>query len=284
VRSILIILVGLFILLVAFSAIVTLIVKDGVSLKDKIALVTIEGPILDAKGTVEEIKGYVDDESIKAIVIRVNSPGGAVAPSQEIFSEVRRAVSNKKVVVSMGALAASGGYYVSAPADRIVANPGTITGSIGVIMEIPNIENLMNKVGIKTYVIKSGKHKDLASVFRELGEEERQILQGVIDDVYDQFIEDVAETRDISVQEVRKLADGRIFSGRQAVELGLVDELGGLEDAIRVTAKLAGIKGEPEVVTKEEKLSFIKKLLKSNLTDNFGDIFPQIRLNYMYSP
>lgn len=273
----------LFVILAVFSAVITLVMKDGISLKGKVALVRIEGPILDARDIVDELKGYVKDPAIKAIVLRVDSPGGAVAPSQEIFEEVKKAVSNKKVVASMGTIAASGGYYVASPADWILANPGTITGSIGVIMEIPNIEGLMGKVGIKTQVIKSGRHKDLASAFREMQDDDRLILQGVIDDVYRQFVEDVAEARGMDVEEVIKLADGRIFTGRQAFELGLVDELGGLEKAIMVSAKLAGIKGEPEVVSKKEKLSLLR-LLTGKLSGALPEFFPHIKLKYMVSP
>jgi protease-4 len=282
-KKFLIVLLGIFVLLIMLSAIITLLFKDGVSLGEKVALVRIEGPILDAKNTVEELKGHVKDPSIKAIVLRVDSPGGAVAPSQEIFNEVRRATDTKKVVASMGSVAASGGYYVSIAADRILANPGTITGSIGVIMEIPNVEGLMKKIGIETRVIKSGKLKDMGSVFREMEEEERLMLQDVIDDVYEQFVLDVAETRDMPVEEVRKLSDGRIFTGRQAVELGLVDELGSLEDAIKVSAELSGIEGEPDVVSKEEKLSFIQ-LLRNKLSGEFPELYPYIKLKYMLSP
>jgi protease-4 len=232
---------------------------------------------------VEELRDYVKDPSIKALVLRVDSPGGAVAPSQEIFEEVKKAAAKKKVVVSMGAIAASGGYYVSSPATRIVANPGTLTGSIGVIMEIPNLEGLLDKVGVKTQVIKSGEHKDLASAFRELGDEERRILQGVLDDVHDQFISDVAEGRRIPVEEVRRLADGRIFTGRQALKEGLVDELGNLEDAIMISAELAGIEGEPEVVTAKKKFSIIE-MLRGEISSQVAEIFPHIKLEYMFSP
>jgi protease-4 len=276
-------LLAVLVFLIMLSAVITLLLKEGISLKDKVALVIIEGPIIDARDIIDELKGHAKDPAIKAIVLRVDSPGGAVAPSQEIFEEVKKATSNKKVVASMGTIAASGGYYVASPADRILANPGTITGSIGVIMEIPNIEGLMDKVGIKTQVVKSGRNKDMASVFREMKDEERIILQGVIDDVYRQFVEDIAETRDMDVEEVIKLADGRIFTGRQAVELGLVDELGGLEEAISVSAKLAGIKGEPEVVSKEDKLS-IRQLLKGMMSGDISEFFPHMKLKYMISP
>jgi protease-4 len=250
---------------------------------DKVALVRIEGPIIDSKNFVDEIKEYAEDSSVKAIVLRVDSPGGAVAPSQEIYAEVKRAVSNKEVVASMGTVAASGGYYVSAPSTKIVANPGTITGSIGVIMEIPNFEGLLDKVGIKTTVIKSGKYKDMASAMRELTPEERRLLQGVMDDVHEQFIQAVAEGRGMTFEDVAKLSDGRIFSGKRAKELGLVDELGSLEDAVDLTAKLAGIEGEPEIVEKKEKLTFME-LLRGEISGKVPDMSRSVQIKYLLSP
>ena len=276
------ILIGL-ILVLAFLSLMIALLHKGVPTGDKVALVRIEGPIIDSKNAVDEIKDYAKDTSIKAIVLRVDSPGGAVAPSQEIYEEVRKATAKKKVVVSMGSLAASGGYYISAPASRIVANPGTLTGSIGVIMEIPNIEGLMSKVGVKTEVIKSGRHKDMASVFRGIGKEERVILQDVLDDVHDQFIRSVAEGRKMLPDDVRKIADGRIFTGKQALAAGLVDELGNLEDAIKAAAKLSGIKGEPEVVSKKEKLSF-RELLRGQFPKELSDFFPAVKMKYVFSP
>ena len=281
-KKVLFILLGL-ILVMAFLSLMIALLHKGVPMGDKVALVRIEGPIIDSKNAVEEIKDYAKDPSIKAIVLRVDSPGGAVAPSQEIYEEVKKATAKKKIVVSMGSLAASGGYYISAPASRIVANPGTLTGSIGVIMEIPNIEGLMNKVGVKTEVIKSGRHKDMASMFRGIGREERVILQDVLDDVHDQFIKSVAEGRKMLPEDVRKIADGRIFTGKQALAAGLVDELGNLEDAIKAAAKLSGIKGEPEVVSKKEKLSFME-LLRGKFPKELSDFFPAVKMKYVFSP
>ena len=281
-KKVLLLLLGLLTVLALLSLMIALLFR-GSPMGDKVALVRIEGPIIDSKNPIDEIKEYVKDPSVKAIVLRVDSPGGGVAPSQEIYEEVKKAVAKKKIVVSMGSLAASGGYYISAPASRIVANPGTLTGSIGVIMEIPNLEGLMNKVGVKTEVIKSGKHKDIASVFRGIGREEREILQGVLDDVHDQFIKAVAEGRKMLPDHVRKLADGRIFTGKQAVGMGLVDELGNLEDAIKVAAQLSGIKGEPGVVSKKEKFSFMD-IVRGNLPKELSDIFPSVKLKYYFSP
>jgi len=272
----------LFVLFVFISLIVVLFQKN-LPVGDRIALIRIEGPIIDSKETLDELKDYVKDTSIKAIVLRIDSPGGGVAPSQEIYEEVRKAVAKKKIVVSMGSVAASGGYYIAAPATKIVANPGTLTGSIGVIMEIPNIESLMNKIGVKTEVIKSGQHKDIASIFRGIKKEEREILQDVLDNVHEQFVEAVAEGRKMVHDDVKRIADGRIFTGQQALKVGLVDELGNLEDAMKAAAKLSGIKGEPVVVTKKEKFSFID-LLRGKMPKELADIFPSVKVKYLFAP
>jgi len=271
----------LLLVLMLISALIALSEKSP--LKDKVALIRIEGPIFDSKEAIEELKKYAKESSVKAIVLRVDSPGGAVAPSQEIYEEVKKAAASKPVVASMGSVAASGGYYIVSPATRVVANPGTITGSIGVIMEIPNIEGLMDKIGVKTEVIKSGRHKDMATMFRTMGKEERELLQGVLDDVHSQFINAVSEGRKLPVETVRELADGRIFTGRQAAELKLVDELGNIEDAIALAARLAGIKGEPEVVSKEKKFTVIDLLL-GKLPGQFTEVIPSMKVKYMMTP
>ncbi len=258
--------------------------KGKVHLGDKVALVRVTGVILDSTSVIEELKEHSKNRSVKAIVLRVDSPGGGVAPSQEIYEEIVKIKEKKKVVVSMGSVAASGGYYISAPADLIVANPGTLTGSIGVIMEIPNVSELMEKIGVKTQVVKSGRHKDMASVFKTLSPEEKEILQTVLDDVHDQFITAVAEARGMDYEAVKKLSDGRIFTGRMAKELGLVDELGNLEDAIMLAGKLTGIKGEPDVIYKEEEFSFID-ILRGNIPKNLvGNVFSGISLKYLLTP
>jgi len=276
------IITGLLVLLLFISLFLTLFQKN-IPLGNRLALIRIEGPIIDSKDATDEIKEYTKDNSIKAIVLRIDSPGGAVAPSQEIYEEVKKAVAKKKVVVSMGSVAASGGYYIAAPATKIIANPGTLTGSIGVIMEIPNIEGLMNKIGIKTEVIKSGRHKDIASAFRTMGKEEREILQGVMDNVHEQFMRAVAEGRKINIEEVRKIADGRIFTGEQARTHGLVDDLGTLEDAIKTAATLVGIKEEPVVVSNKDEFSVID-LLRNKIPKEMTDIFPTVKIKYLYSP
>jgi len=222
--------------------------------RDSVALLEVEGPIFDMAEPMKQLKTYVDNTSVKAVVVRINSPGGSVAPSQELFEELKKAKEKgKKVVISMGSLAASGAYYIACAADEIYANPGTITGSIGVIAEFPNVEGLMDKIGIRFETIKTGKFKDTGSMFRPMTEEEQALLQETLMDVYEQFVEAVAESRKMPIDEVRKYADGRVFSGRQALEYGFVDALGTQSDAIMRAAALAGIEGEPRVIKKTKK-------------------------------
>jgi protease-4 len=282
-KKVFLIFLGLFILLIIISLIFVMLQKN-IPIGEKVALIRIEGMIMDSKDTVDEIKEYVKDPSIKAIVMRIDSPGGAVAPAQEIYEEIRKTVKKKKVVVSMGSMAASGGYYIASPATKIVANPGTLTGSIGVIMEIPNIEGLMNKLGIKTEVVKSGRHKDMASLFRGIKKEEREILQNVLDDVHEQFIKAVAEGRKMLYDDVKKIADGRVFTGEQALKAGLIDELGSLEDAVQTAAKLSGIKGEPVVVSKKERFSLINLLQDPKELKELIDILPSVKVKYLFAP
>ncbi|MEZ4600528.1 MAG: signal peptide peptidase SppA [Syntrophotaleaceae bacterium] len=218
------------------------------TLGDKIGFVEVNGAILASEDIVEQLNAFREDDSIKGVVLRINSPGGGVSPSQEIYQEVKALAAAKPVVVSMASVAASGGYYIAVPAHRILANPGSITGSIGVIMEFTNLQELFQKIGLKSQVVKSGQYKDIGSPFRPMSEVDRQLLQNLIGDVHEQFVTAVAEGRRLEVQQVREIADGRIFTGRQAMESGLVDQLGGYQEAIRVTAELAGIEGEPKVV------------------------------------
>jgi len=243
------------------------------STEDRIALVRIEGIILDSQTTVGELKRFGENPSIKAIVLRIDSPGGGVVPSQEIYDAVQRVrnKSNKAVIASMGTVAASGGYYIAAATDRILANPGTLTGSIGVIMEMANIEGLLKKIGVEGVVIKSGRYKDVGSPLRKMSDEEQALLQSVMDDVHKQFIEAVAAGRSLEVADVKALADGRIFTGRQAKDAKLVDELGNLEDAIQLAADLSGIEGEPKVVEPRRRFS-IRELLESRVPT----LFPQL--------
>lgn len=229
---------------------------------DKIAVVEIRGLITQSSGVIEALHQYEKDQGVKAIILRIDSPGGGVGPSQEIHREVLKIKSKKKVVASMGSVAASGGYYIASVSDLIVANPGTITGSIGVLMEFTNIEELFKKIGIKGVVLKSGEHKDIGSPFREMTSEERKLIQSVIDNVHQQFIEAVAEGRKLDRIKVAQIADGRILTGEQAKQLGLVDELGNLQDAIDTAARLAGIEGKPVILYPKKKLSLMELLVE----------------------
>lgn len=251
---------------------------------DRIAVIRVEGVILDAQETVGELRKFSENPYVKAIVLRIDSPGGGVVPSQEIHDAVKRvrAKTNKAVIASLGSVAASGGYYIAAETDRIVANPGTLTGSIGVIMETANVEGLLQKIGVEGVVIKSGKYKDVGSPLRKMNEEERALLQNVMDDVHTQFIEAVADGRAIEFREAQALADGRIFTGRQAKDVQLVDEIGDLEDAIQLAANVVGIEGEPRVVEPRRRFS-IRELLDSKLTTIFPklDFHPGVSLKYL---
>ncbi len=238
--------------------------------KEKIALVEISGQITDSREIVRQLSKYRRDDDIKAILLRINSPGGAVAPSQEIYDEVLRVrADKKKIYASMGSLAASGGYYIAVAADRIFANPGTLTGSIGVIMAFANAEKLMEKIGLEPQVVKSGKYKDVGSPARKMTAEERIYLQRVVDDVHQQFIDAVVQGRNITPKQARKLADGRVFTGRQALELKMVDEMGGLEDVIVKLGEAAGIEGRPRVVWEEPPKGFLEWLMQGSLPKEF---------------
>jgi protease-4 len=221
--------------------------------KEGVGLVEVKGMILDSKETIRQLRYFLKKDSVKAVVLRVDSPGGIVAPSQEIYAEVKKFAARKKIIVSMGSLAASGGYYISAPATMIYANPGTITASIGVILKLSNIESLMDKIGIKSYTLKTGKYKDSGSPVRQFSAEDRAMLQSVIDNTHQQFVRAVAEGRRLPIEDVRTIADGRILSGEQAKGHKLVDRLGTLQDAIEEAGRLAGISGDPELLLPPKK-------------------------------
>jgi protease-4 len=223
------------------------------NLKGKIGIVQIAGIISDSDAIVEQLQDFADDQGIRAVVLRINSPGGGVAPSQEIYQAVLELRKKKKVVVSMGSVAASGGYLIAVAADRILANPGTITGSISAVIHYANVEELMKKIGVSSYVIKSGKFKDIGSPTRKMTEEEKALVQSIVDDIYDQFVQVIAANRKIPLQKIIQMADGRVFSGRQAKEQGLVDGLGGFHDAVILAARLSGMEGKPEIVHGMEK-------------------------------
>ena len=243
----------------------------------KVAVVEIEGIIMDGTAAVRELREHADNSAIKAIVLRINSPGGVVAPTQEIFAAIQRArKAGKPVVATLGAVAASGGYYVAAAADRIYANPGTLTGSIGVVMQMANLEGLLKKVGVEYVVVKAGAYKDVGNFARTMRPEERKMLQALLDDVYSQFVDAVAEGRGLERKEVLAFAEGRIYSGQQALALKMVDEMGGFEDAVEAAGKLANISGRPKLVYPRKKFSF-KDLLENRLgLPGVGPLLPAL--------
>jgi protease IV len=213
--------------------------------REAVGVIELKGLIATPEETIRQLTEFRRNNTIKAIVLRIDSPGGAVGASQEIYAEVRRTNEIKPVVVSMASVAASGGLYAALGAERILANPGTLTGSIGVIIKFVNLRELFEKIGYQSEVIKSGRLKDIGSPDRPLLPEERQMLQEVIDSVHRQFIGAVAESRGLPEQLVAGLADGRIFSGEKAKELGLIDQLGNFTDAVNLASELGGIKTEP---------------------------------------
>lgn len=234
---------------------------------EKVGVIEIEGTMITGTPAVEDIRQFAKDDGIRAIVLRIESPGGVVAAAQEIYDELIKVRNRgKPIVASMGGIAASGGYYVACGADSIMANPGTLTGSIGVIMRLPNAEELLKKIGLRYEVIKTGKYKDTGSLSRPMTPDERALLQEMLDDVHDQFVTVVSVERNIDKDEVMAFADGRVMSGRQALEMGLVDRLGGFRDAVLLAADLAGIDGEPVVVRPRRKAISLWDLIE----DIFG--------------
>ena len=237
-----------------------------------LAVVELKEEILSSESIVRQFKKYRQNSSVKGIVFRVDSPGGGVSASQEIYEEVKKTrASGKPVVVSMGAVAASGGYYVSCGANKIVANPGTITGSIGVISQFMNFNQLFGKIGIGTTTVKSGKYKDTGNPYRQMTEEEKKYFQETIDDVYQQFLGVVETERKLPHDVAKRLADGRIYTGKKAYEVGLVDTLGTYEDAVSLAAHLAKISGTPKII-KERKRERLSDILFGSLNKEIGDL------------
>ena len=251
-----------------------------------IAIVEVKGLIADSEDVIKDLKKYRDDSGVAAVVLRVDSPGGVVAPSQEIYEEVKKLSAKKPVVVSMGSVAASGGYYVSCGADYIMANPGTTTGSIGVIIQMLNFEGAADTVGIEGIVIKSGDLKDVGNPFRTMTDEERRFLQEYVDSLQEQFLGVVMEGRGLEREDVERISDGRILTGEQALELGLVDELGNLEDAIKKTAELVGIEGEPHVIYPPEERVTVFDLMFRESTRDLADmiVLGTFRAEYRLAP
>lgn len=259
---------GCFILIAVFAGFLILMRVigrvDGVIGRagENVGIVKIEGLIADSSIINEDLRKFGKDEKIKAVVLRINSPGGGVGPSQEIYEEVKKLREKKIVIASIGAVGASGGYYIACGANKIVANPGSITGSIGVLMEFLNMKELVEKLGVKGMVVKSGPLKDMGNPLREMTGEERRLLKELIDNIHFQFVDAVADGRKLERSRVEKIADGRVFSGAQAKELGLVDFLGNFYDAVDISAKISGIKGEPSLVYPPKRKISIIDLIK----------------------
>jgi protease IV len=227
----------------------------------RVAIVELEGLIAETDDLVRELRQHRENPSVKAVVIRINSPGGVVAPTQEVYDALRRVrEAGKPVVASLGAVAASGGYYIAVGADQIYANPGSLTGSIGVIMQLANLDSLMKKVGVDYVVVKAGAFKDIGNIARPMTAEERRVLQTLLDDVHGQFIDAVAKGRKLPREQVAQFADGRVFSGTQALSLKMVDALGGLEDAVNAAAKLANLPTPPAVERPRRRFSILDLL------------------------
>jgi len=255
---------------------------------DKVAVIELKGPIYESERIVKQLKKFRQRRDVRALLLHVDSPGGGVVASQEIYEEVKRTKqSGKPLVVSMGSVAASGGYYVSCPADRIVANRGTITGSIGVISQFFRIDPLLKKLGIESNTMKSGRFKDTGSPFREMTPEDRRYVQNLIDDMHRQFVAVVQQERSLDPKIALQYADGRVFTGEQALAAGLVDTLGTYEDAIRIAAELGGIVGEPGIVKEEKRkprlLDFLfQKNPVNELVEMIDEIVNQPILQYRY--
>lgn len=236
--------------------------------RGNIGIVEVEGMILSSKVAIKNIQQFRKDEDIKAIILRINSPGGGIGPSQEIYREIIKTKKDKTVIASMGSVAASGGYYIASAANGIIANPGTITGSIGVIMEYANIMEIAKKIGISPVVIKSGEFKDMGSPLRELKESEKELFQALVDELHGQFVSDAATGRGMHLQKMSDLADGRVYTGQRALKLKLVDRLGNLDDAVQWAGEIANITGELiPVYPKEDKITFIKRLADTLFKD-----------------
>ena len=254
----------------------------------EIALVHVNGMLMDSRDIVRQLSDYRHDPQVRGIILRIDSPGGAVAPAQEIYSEIMKLrADHKTVYASMGTVAASGGYYIACAADYVLANPGTLTGSISAVMAFNNIEELTKKVGVKPYIIKSGKFKDVGSPLRAMTPDEQKLLQDVVNDVHEQFVQAIAAGRDLPLAEVHKIADGRIMTGQQALKLKLIDEVGGLEKTIDLLAKKLNVVGRPKVIEQKEKVPFFDWLLQGSLSSGLAQTLmpsPQARLQYLWFP
>ncbi|HEX9190939.1 MAG TPA: signal peptide peptidase SppA [Candidatus Deferrimicrobiaceae bacterium] len=277
--TVILVLAGFLVLL----AVISRLDSNPLAKGDKVAVIPVKGMISDSEPVIEQLKKFGKDESVKAIVLRIESPGGGVGPSQEIYEEVKKVAVKKPVLTSMGALTASGGYYIACATQKVFANPGTMTGSIGVLMPFMNLRELAEKVGLRGMTVKSGEYKDIGSPLRDMKPDERALLQGVVDNVHLQFVNAVAEGRNLPREDVMRIADGRIFTGEQAKALGLVDVLGNLEDAVAEAGRMGKIPGEPRVVTPPRKKISLLELLREETRSLLEEKISgnRLQLNYL---
>ncbi|HZE22068.1 MAG TPA: signal peptide peptidase SppA [Desulfobaccales bacterium] len=239
----------------------------------QVGVVEIDGVITGSRRVIKELDGYRDDNNIKAIVLRINSPGGAVGPAQEILREVEKVRKKKKIVASLGTVAASGGYYIASGANLIMADRGTATGSIGVIMQFTNVEALTKKIGVDFFNLKSGRYKDVGSPFRPMTPQDKAYLQSLLDNIYQQFLRDVARNRKIPLAKLKTLAEGKIYSGEEAKQVGLVDAFGNLQDAIQKAGRMAGVKGKIKAVyPKKEGFSLLRLVFGEESQKSLGQL------------
>jgi protease-4 len=253
----------------------------GVALGDVVAVVDVQGEIFYDRWKLREIESHRKNDNVKAVVVFINSPGGGVAASQALHRALLDLRLEKPVVAYMASVAASGGYYVACAADSIVATEGTLTGSIGVIAAFLRTEELYQKIGLEVTVIKSGKYKDVGSPHREMTEAEKSYLGGLLDDVYEQFVRAVSESRDMPLERVSDLAEGRLYTGEEAAELGLVDRIGSYEDAVLMAARMAGMEGEPEIVKKRRRRSLLERIVGESVTSISRNRAERVSLKYI---
>ena len=253
--------------------------------KDKIAIVELNYTIITSGPIVRQFKKFREDETVKAIVLRINTPGGGVAASQEMYDEVKKTRdSGKPVIVSFGPIAASGGYYVSCGGSIIVSNPGSLTGSIGVIAQFITIEELAKNLGISATTIKSGELKDAGNMFREPTEADLEYIQDIIDDSFQQFLDVVSSERKIDMEELKKIATGRVYTGLQAKKLRLVDTLGTLEDAIQIASDMGGIEGKPTIVKEKKKLAWLEYFMEGSASSEIRELKEDFRKEFLEKP
>lgn len=251
----------------------------------KIAVVDLDFTIITSDPIVRQFKKYREDKSIKAIVLRINTPGGGVAASQEMYEEIKKTRdSGKPVIVSFASLAASGGYYAACGGSIIVSNPGSLTGSIGVIMSFVTIQELAKKLGIDETTIKSGELKDAGSPFRYPTEKDKEYFQDIVDDSYQQFLDVVSKERKIPMENLKKIANGRVFTGNQAKDLGLVDSIGTFEDAIRIAGKMGGIEGEPTIVKERTRLGVVERIIDGSTSSEIKELKQELKNEFIDKP